>query len=123
MNQAGQQRKILIVDDEWESAIVRAVGRRLEQEGWQPVVVQPETRWSLGEEFEAAALYARLSGRDLSDFGFHRVLAMYKLGVVFVQLHAQYRRGTVTDPRYAPFARIGNGILEFAHAVAHGEAS
>ena len=71
---------------------------------------------------EAAALYARLTGRDLSDFGFHRVLALYKLGVVFIQLHAQYRRGTVTDPRYAPFARIGNEILEFALAVARGEA-
>ena len=53
-----QQRKILIVDDEWESAIVRAVRRRLEQEGWRPVVVEPEARWSLGEEFEASALYA-----------------------------------------------------------------
>ena len=58
MYQGGQQRKILIVDDEWESAIVKAVRRRLDQEGWQPVVVQPETQWSLGEEFEAAALYA-----------------------------------------------------------------
>ncbi len=58
MQQSSQQRKILIVDDEWESAIVKAVRRRLEQEDWQPVVVQPETQWSLGEEFEAAALYA-----------------------------------------------------------------
>ena len=71
---------------------------------------------------EAAALYARLTGRDLSDFLFHRVLAMYKLAVVFLQLHAQYRRGTVNDPRYEPFERIGNGILEFAHEVAKGRA-
>jgi aminoglycoside phosphotransferase (APT) family kinase protein len=70
---------------------------------------------------EAIALYARLTGRDMSDFTFHRVLAMYKLAVVFLQLYAQYRRGTVTDPRYEPFERIGNGILDFAHDVATGE--
>ena len=66
--------------------------------------------------------YGALSGREMGDFRFHRVLAMYKLGVVFVQLHAQYRRGTVTDPRYAPFAAAGAGILEMAHEVARGRA-
>ena len=53
-----QQRNILIVDDEWESAIIKAVRRRLEDEGWHTVVVEPESKWSLGEEFELAALYA-----------------------------------------------------------------
>ena len=35
---------------------------------------------------EAVADYARLTGRDVSDFLFHRVLAMYKLAVIFLQL-------------------------------------
>ena len=35
---------------------------------------------------QAVASYAALSGRDVSDFLFHRVLAMYKLGVIFLQL-------------------------------------
>ena len=50
--------KILIIDDEWESAIVRAVERRLRDEGWQTVIVQPQSRWNLAEEFESAAAYA-----------------------------------------------------------------
>jgi CheY-like chemotaxis protein len=50
--------KILIVDDEWESPIVRAVQRRLEAEGWHPVTVVPDSPWQQGEEFESAALYA-----------------------------------------------------------------
>ncbi len=50
--------KILVVDDEWESPIVASVLRRLEQEGWQPVVVKATTRWAVGEEFEDEALYA-----------------------------------------------------------------
>ena len=58
MSTSGQQRKIIIVDDEWESAIIKSVQRRLDNEGWRTVVVQPEAQWSLGEEFELAALYA-----------------------------------------------------------------
>ena len=58
MSQQGSQFKILIVDDEWESPIVAAVVRRLEREGWQTIVVKPESGWAVGDEFEAAALYA-----------------------------------------------------------------
>ena len=71
---------------------------------------------------EGRDLYASISGRDLSKFRFYRVLAMFKLAVVFVQLHAQYRRGTVDNPRYAPFADAGWGIMEMAHQVACGHA-
>ncbi len=52
------QGKVLIVDDEWESAIVRAVCRRLEADGWRTIPVVPEGRWQMADEFEAAALYA-----------------------------------------------------------------
>ena len=58
MTQDSQKYKILVVDDEWESPIVAAVLRRLEREGWQPIVVKPTSRWALGDEFEAEALYA-----------------------------------------------------------------
>ena len=44
MSQDRRQRKILIVDDESDSDIVKAVLRRLEQEGWQAVVVEPDAR-------------------------------------------------------------------------------
>ena len=53
-----QQKKILIVDDESDSAIVMAVRRRLDEEGWSPIVVRPEGQWSVADEFEAATLYA-----------------------------------------------------------------
>jgi DNA-binding response OmpR family regulator len=52
-----QQYKILIVDDEWESNIVKAVRRRLEEEGWRTVAVQPESKLALAQEFEEAAIY------------------------------------------------------------------
>ena len=71
---------------------------------------------------EAVATYARLSGRDMSDFLFHRVLALYKLSVIFLQLGLRYRNGVTTEPRYAPLTGIGTGILEFTHEIAQGRA-
>lgn len=71
---------------------------------------------------EAVAEYGRLTGRDMSDFRFHRVLAMYKLSVIFLQLGLRYRSGATTEPRYAPLTRIGTGILEFTHEIAQGRA-
>lgn len=51
------QNKILIVDDEWESPIVRAVRRRLDEEGWNTLVIETDSQWAGGDDFEAAALY------------------------------------------------------------------
>jgi DNA-binding response OmpR family regulator len=80
-------RNILIVDDESESGILRAVRRRLEQEGWETVVVEPESGYSLGEEFEAAALWS--IEQDLPDavlldvrFGEHRDDQFRGLGIL-----------------------------------------
>ena len=58
MSEVKGRGKILIVDDEWGSAIVRAVRRRLESEGWHTIAVEPETLWQTGDDFEVAALYA-----------------------------------------------------------------
>ncbi len=52
-------KKILVVDDQWDSPVVSSVVGRLEREGWQAIVIRPEGKSLLvGEEFQAAALYA-----------------------------------------------------------------
>ena len=71
---------------------------------------------------DALARYAALTGRDVSDFLFYRVLAMYKLGVIFLQLGLRWRQGTTTDPRYAAFSPLGTGLLAFTHDIAQGRA-
>ena len=71
---------------------------------------------------DAVAAYAKISGRDMSDFLFHRVLSMYKLSVIFLQLGLRYRSGATSEPRYAPLTGIGTGILEFTHEIAQGRA-
>ncbi|WP_322095064.1 phosphotransferase family protein [Paraburkholderia bannensis] len=68
----------------------------------------------------AAQTYARAMGRDLSDFRFYRVLAMYKLAVIFYQLHDRHRRGATNDARYAAFGALADGLLDSAHLVARG---
>ena len=50
-------QKIMIVDDEAESSILRSVRQRLEDEGWQTTVVHPAAGSSMGEEFEAETLW------------------------------------------------------------------
>lgn len=72
---------------------------------------------------EMMSAYASITGRDISNFHFYRVLALFKLGVVFLQLYSRYLSGATTDARYAEFGDLGHGILEFAHAVMRGKAS
>ena len=70
---------------------------------------------------EAAALrWGALTGRDVSDIRFHRVLAMVKLSVIFLQLHLLYRRGVTADERYARFGALGRGLLAFGVEIAQG---
>jgi aminoglycoside phosphotransferase (APT) family kinase protein len=70
---------------------------------------------------QAANRYAQLTGRDLSNFRFHRVLGVVKLAVIFLQLHALFRTGATTDPRYATFGTLGTSILGFAHDIKTGQ--
>ena len=55
MNRIAQ--KIMIVDDEADSSILRSVRQRLEEEGWITAILQPAPGGLLGEEFEAAAMW------------------------------------------------------------------
>ena len=55
MNRIAQ--KIMIVDDEADSSILRAVRQRLEEEGWITAILEPAPGGLLGEEFEAAAMW------------------------------------------------------------------
>jgi aminoglycoside phosphotransferase (APT) family kinase protein len=69
---------------------------------------------------QAATRYAEITGADLSDFRFFRVLGLTKLGVIFQQLGALHASGATADPRYAAFAPLGAGLFEVALDVASG---
>ncbi|MFQ5933073.1 MAG: response regulator transcription factor [Dehalococcoidia bacterium] len=87
MMESRQEQRILIVDDEWDSAIVKAVRRRMEAEGWQATVIEPEASWTTSDEFETAALYAIETDRPdgvLLDvrFGEHKDDRFKGLGIL-----------------------------------------
>ncbi len=67
--------------------------------------------------------YAQATGRDVSDFQFYRVLTLFKLAVVFLQIYARYRDGTTTDARFADLGRLGQELLVFTHDVCCGKAT
>lgn len=71
---------------------------------------------------EAAEAYARAANADLSEFRFYRVLATFKTAVIFAQLYARYHAGGTTEPRYARFNELTEGLLVFAHDIAHHRA-
>jgi DNA-binding response OmpR family regulator len=112
MAEARSNRKVLIVDDEWESPIVKSVRRRLEDEGWQTLAVESDTRLRSGDEFETAALYAIEEARPeavLLDvrFGEHADDRFKGLGILRkiverypklrVLMFTQYARGPDRD--------------------------
>jgi aminoglycoside phosphotransferase (APT) family kinase protein len=69
---------------------------------------------------QAATTYMELTGRAIDHFQVHRVLAIFKLGVVFHQLHTRYAAEGSTDPRHARFAAIADRIFDFGVEIAVG---
>lgn len=69
---------------------------------------------------EVVSEYARLTGLDVSDFPALRVLAMFKLAVVLLQLHALWKRGAAKGDDYAAMSRIAGDLLLFARDVTAG---
>lgn len=69
---------------------------------------------------EVVAEYARLTQRDVSDFPILRVLAMFKLAVVLLQLHALWKRGAAKGDDYAGLEAIASDLLLFSRDVAAG---
>lgn len=69
---------------------------------------------------EAAQAYAQHTGRSIEAIRPYRVLTIFKLAVVFLQLHHRYLTGETTDPRYVGFGSIGEELFALALDVARG---
>ena len=82
----------------------------------------PTARHGFPTREEAAQLYARASGRDLSNFTFHRVLSMLRLAVVFQQLYRRFESGGSEDPKFANFNELASGLLNFGLQISRGNA-
>ena len=67
---------------------------------------------------EAASAYAAATGRSIANIKPFRVLTMFKLGVVFHQLHSRALTGEATDPRYATFGTLAEELFKFTLDIA-----
>ncbi|MCH8817299.1 MAG: hypothetical protein IIC92_06170 [Chloroflexi bacterium] len=120
-------RRILVVDDEPDTALMRSVLRALQADGFEPLVVRPGAEGAgsalvgeeivvTGEDFEAEALYAieehRPAGVILDvRFGEHRDDLFKGLGILGkiverdpelpVLMFTQYTRGPARDAAVA----------------------
>ncbi len=86
----------------------------------QELAQMPTAGYGFPSRREAAERYAARTGRDLSGFRFHRVLALFKLAVVFQQFHARHRNGATCDPRFAAFGALARGLFAFTHDISRG---
>lgn len=76
----------------------------------------PTARPGFLRRAEVAEAYARATGRPIRDLPVWRTLAMFKLGVVFLQLHRNWADGIAGDESYAGFERLGADLVEFTLA-------
>jgi aminoglycoside phosphotransferase (APT) family kinase protein len=66
---------------------------------------------------EVMELYARRSGLRLDEFKYYRVLALFKLCVVFQQLYQRYLRGQSRNEKAASFGTLTAGLIDFSEHV------
>ena len=66
---------------------------------------------------EAAAAYAATTGRDISNLMFYRVLTLFKLAVVFLQLEARADRGEPVNPKIHALRGLGMDLLDYTAAI------
>jgi aminoglycoside phosphotransferase (APT) family kinase protein len=71
---------------------------------------------------EALSAYARLSGREIGEFRFYRVLSLLRTAIVFLQLFDRWRRSSRRDRRAQSFDVLGRALLEYALEAARGRA-
>jgi aminoglycoside phosphotransferase (APT) family kinase protein len=71
---------------------------------------------------EIAGRYASLSDRDISDIRQYRVVAQFRLAVVFRQIFRRYRDSGEENSRAGAFDELADGLLSFTMDVMAGHA-
>jgi aminoglycoside phosphotransferase (APT) family kinase protein len=67
---------------------------------------------------EIKALYARLSGRDLSGLDYYVAFAYFKIGVILQQIYYRFHMGQTHDERFSGHRRVATNLIRKAAAVA-----
>jgi aminoglycoside phosphotransferase (APT) family kinase protein len=69
---------------------------------------------------EVLEMYARRTGLAVDGFKYYRVLALFKLCVVFQQIYQRQVRSGTRAPRASGYPELVSGLIDFTtHALAH----
>ena len=63
---------------------------------------------------EIAEIYAKASGRDLSNIIFYYVFGLFKIAVVVQQIYKRYKTGHSTNPKFANMDKAVKGLSVMA---------
>ncbi|MBI5083293.1 MAG: phosphotransferase family protein [Acidobacteria bacterium] len=85
-----------------------------------PGLLTPAPGWWTRDE--VVEQYTRLSGRDVTELGWHEAFGVFKLAVIVQQIYGRWQRGQTKDERFSGFgemvkalgARVSQ-LLEHAH--------
>ena len=132
---SGGGQKILVVDDEHMSDLMRSVLRRLETDGFKPIVVTPEGPHITGDDYEAQTLFAmeterpaailldvRFGEYDLDRFKGLSILKKIidKDGSMPVLMFTQYSQGPYRDTAVNASLSV-SGSVDFIDKLASPE--
>lgn len=67
-----------------------------------------------------ARRYADRTGREMRDFDFYHVLALWKLAIILEGLYVHYKEGTASNPAAADFEIRVPHLIERAHLLMEG---
>ncbi len=67
---------------------------------------------------EMVQAYSDATGRNLDHLPAMRALCQLKLAIVFLQLHARWKEGSLNGEKYAEFGDLGVSLLEYARDIA-----
>lgn len=83
--------------------------------GKEPITAVYEGFFSRKQFIE---LYAKKSGRDITNFNFYLTFAYFKLAVIGQQIYYRYKKGQTSDTRFANFNLFVRNLLVHAANVA-----
>lgn len=67
---------------------------------------------------ELVDMYARTSGRDLTDVAFYHVLGLYRLAVILAQIYLRWEQGQTRDERFAGLWTLTELVADRAADIA-----
>jgi aminoglycoside phosphotransferase (APT) family kinase protein len=79
-------------------------------------VITTEPGWYSRDEF--LDRYAKQTGRDLTNVGYHEVLGIFKLAVILQQIYYRFHEGQTKDERFRRFDARVKGLVQLSAELA-----